>query len=89
VVENKVPVYITKFLTGRSYVFLFFVIGFQVATRRQNSVLGSVGPAGRGSYCYLRVEGLTAVKMSIVLMWVVTPCGLVGYHRSLGWCTGV
>jgi hypothetical protein len=31
----------------------------------------------------MRVEALRAVKMSMLVFWVVTPCGLVGrYHIS-------
>jgi hypothetical protein len=29
----------------------------------------------------MRSEVLTAVKMPILIRWVVTPCGLVGRHR--------
>lgn len=33
----------------------------------------------------LRPETLAAVKISIVVYWGVTPCGVVGgYHRSVG-----
>jgi hypothetical protein len=31
-------------------------------------------------YEYVRLEVLTAVKMSMLFFWVVTPCGLVGRY---------
>jgi hypothetical protein len=32
----------------------------------------------------LRFEVLTALKMSILVKWVVTPCGLVGRYQRFG-----
>jgi hypothetical protein len=32
---------------------------------------------------YLRFEVLTVVKMSIVVFWVLMPCGLVGGHQRV------
>jgi hypothetical protein len=34
------------------------------------------------SYNYVRFEALTAVKMSMLVFWVVTPCGLVGRYST-------
>jgi hypothetical protein len=32
----------------------------------------------------VRFEVLTAVKMAMLVIWVVTPCGLVGRQRQFG-----
>jgi hypothetical protein len=32
----------------------------------------------------LRFEVLTAVKMQMLVLWVVTPCGLVGKYQGFG-----
>jgi hypothetical protein len=32
----------------------------------------------------MRFETLTAVKMSILVFWVVTPCGLVDRYQRFG-----
>jgi hypothetical protein len=32
----------------------------------------------------MRFEVLTAVNMSILVFWVVTPCGLSGRYQSFG-----
>jgi hypothetical protein len=32
----------------------------------------------------MRFEVLTAVKMSMLLFWIVTPCGLVGRYQGFG-----
>jgi hypothetical protein len=34
-------------------------------------------------HAYLRFDVLTTVKMSIVVLWVVTPCGLAGGFRGI------
>jgi hypothetical protein len=36
----------------------------------------------------INIEGLTTVKMSTLISWVVTPCGLVSRYRRFGrtWC---
>jgi hypothetical protein len=34
-------------------------------------------------YC-MRTEVLTAVKLSVLVVWVVTPCGLVGRYQCFG-----
>jgi hypothetical protein len=34
---------------------------------------------------FARVEVLMAVKMSMLLFWVVTPCGIVGRYQRFGW----
>jgi hypothetical protein len=33
---------------------------------------------------YVRFEVLTAVKMSVLFLWVVTPCGLIGRYQHFG-----
>jgi hypothetical protein len=33
---------------------------------------------------YMRSEVLTTVKMSILVFWVVTPCGLIGRYQRFG-----
>jgi hypothetical protein len=35
-------------------------------------------------YLNVRFEVLTAVKMSLLFLWVVTPCGLVGRYHCFG-----
>jgi hypothetical protein len=35
-------------------------------------------------YSRMRFEVLTAVKMSILVFWVVTQCGLVGRYQRFG-----
>jgi hypothetical protein len=32
----------------------------------------------------MRSEVLTAVRMSILVLWIVTPCGLVGTYQRFG-----
>jgi hypothetical protein len=32
----------------------------------------------------VRSDVLTAAKMSMLVFWVVTPCGLVGRYQSFG-----
>jgi hypothetical protein len=39
---------------------------------------------GQAAACVRRFEVTTAVKMSMLIFWVVTPCGLVGRYQSFG-----
>jgi hypothetical protein len=34
--------------------------------------------------CYVKSEVLTAVKMSMLFFWVITPCGLASRYQRFG-----
>jgi hypothetical protein len=35
-------------------------------------------------FLFVKFENLAAVKMSMFVFWVVTPCGLVGRYQHFG-----